>query len=596
MTHPLPRAPDRSRPASRLFCTPFLAPAAMALGIFLLAVSPPILCAQQSPQFRTGQLTPILDPPPASNDSGAGFTGTEGLTTIPPNSNAFQQEPPAITPNSLFRNTQFPYGPLVTPTPVGPNLNSESVTGQFKLDLPTIGGGLPFLRRGIEPQDANLKIGPFYFKLREAEAAFIYSDNIYLTPVGQSGEIAYVGLTIDIVAQITETLRIATEGTLVYLPFQNQAGIVGFGLTDFYDFGLNSGPLIHAQATWETEIGTWHVVFADEFRVYAGVYSNDFRSNDVLFSGADFNDQAVAGRYVLEPPQGEVFANQGNQSSLSQPTNFRNNPVVYTNTLSATADRLLPGTVHLTARVYDETLWYNQGNRGLPLMREDGATISLVSERENMRFKPYFIYEAFSTNEFSGVQNIFRLGVTGPITDQLQLVAEGGYFIGGLQESGGLWRLQLTHIAGPYTAESAFYAREFNNAHDEIDEILGYDIKQILGPKLEVDAFAYRVLEQFSYTDGAQASEEQLRLGLRLTYILGPKTTLRVTGEYGSAEPGSTDLGNSVWWTGRAELAYNFTNTLLLHFVYQYQQSRSEVIEENYKENLFFLSLTKYFE
>ncbi len=507
--------------------------------------------------------------------------------------NAFQPEPPAVNPASLFRNTQFPYGQLVTPPAVGPAVNSESVTGEFKLTLPGISGGVPFLQRGFEPQDADLKIGPFFFKLRALQAAVLHSDNINLTPDHtQSGTIAIAAVTVDIVAQLTETLQLATSGTLVYLPFQGRAGVVGLGLTDFYDFGLQSGPIAHAQLTWNTEIGGWNVVFSDDFEILEAIYSNDIRSNDVLFQGTNFNDEAVAGRYVLRPEENDVFANAGSRNNgLNNGINFRNdNIVVFSNTVSAGVDRLLPGTIRLSAQVFRTDMWYNQGNRGLPELRE-GATISLISERENTRFKPYFIYEALRTDEFNDFQNIFRLGITGPITDQLHLQAEVGYYIGGLGDNGLLWHVELEHTAGPYTYESLIYSRGFDYFHDEIIEGIGYNIRQIFGPKLTGDAYAYRLRNQDYYSDGSVFTDSEWRFGIQFTYAMGPKTTVRLTGEYDSNDPDNTTA-----WLGRLEIGYNITNTLLLQFDYQYQQSKSELFQNNYTENLFFLSLTKYFE
>ena len=561
--------------------------------IFLFAASSTVLCAQQTPQFRAGSVAPVLDPPPptpsTTTSSSAGFTGTEGLTTIP-SPYAFQPEPSPLAPSQLFRNTQFPYGPVINPEPLGPNINSDSLNASAKLNLSAF-AGVPFLTQSaFEPQDADLKIGPFYFKLRELQAAFLYSDNINLTHNPEAGEIAYVGMTIQVMAQITDNLRVATEGTFVYLPIQNQAGIAGFGLGEFYNFGLMNGPLVHAQVAWDTEIAGWHVVFADDFEVGVGFLANDFRSNDALFTGFNTNAEAITGRYELRPNE-EFFFPNNNQNDL----NNRNDVVLYTNIVSATADRLLPDSIRLSVRLYHENFWYNQGNRGLPELRQDGAIVGLFSERENLRFKPYFIYEAIDTDEMSGVQSIFRAGIHGPITDQLQLLAEIGYFVGGIQGNNGsglLWDIQLNHVAGPYTEESLIWTRDFNFFHDEIDDVVGFNVTQILGPKLRADGYVYRVLEEISFQDGTQLNDDQWRIGVRLDYNLGPKTWLQLTGQYATA---NQPAGIS-WWQGRAELDYNFTDTLRLQLIYQYTQSQSQLIGNDYRENLFFISLTKYFE
>jgi hypothetical protein len=308
-----------------------------------------------------------------------------------------------------------------------------------------------------------------------------------------------------------------------------------------------------------------------------------------LFTGWNQNDVARTGRYELRPNEGDFFQEP---HTNDRQINFRNDVVVYTNTVSATMERLLPDSIRLVARVYHENFWYNQGNRGQPDLRQDGAMIGLFSERENLRFKPYFTYEAFNSSEFSGVQSIFRLGVAGPITDQLQMLAEGGYYTGGVQQnSGALWRFQLNHIAGPYTQESFIWAREFNYFNDEIDDVIGFNFYQILGPRLDTAAYVYRVLSEYSFSDGNHTTSDQWRVGLRFDYNLGPKTWLRLVGEYASSDPGSI-----VWWVGRAEVDYNFTDTLRLQLIYQYQQSHSSFVDASYKENLIFISLAKYFE
>lgn len=518
---------------------------------------------------------------------GGGYTGTEGLTNIPPG--AFQPDRVGVSEATLFRNTTFPYGNIFSPAPVGPTVRSEDIQVSAKVNLPTFGGGLPWAQRGFEPQDADLKLGPFYLKLRALEAAVLHSDNINLTADHtESGTIALVGLSLGVMAQITESFRIATTATVVYLPTEGKFGVAGFGLTDIYNFGLAAGPLARAQASWDTDIGGWHVVFADDFQVLQTFYSNEFRSDDVLFEGSRFDDEARAGRYVLRPDEGSVFRNNGHHDPFDR--EFRTDFVAFSNTISATAERVSPGSILLRARAYHEDLWYNQGNRGQPSLRE-GATITIASERENMRFKPYFIYDVFHTDEDDDVQHSFRVGIAGPITNQLFLRAEAGYYTGGIAREGGLWHVQLDHTAGPYTQQSLIYAREFNYFHDEVDEALGYNLHQILGPRLTFDAYAYHIrAEEFFEDSDEDTTRTEWRLGLRITDTLGPKTTLRLTGEYADIDPDGTKA-----WTGRIELAYNFTDTFIGHFVYQYQKSSSDNSAYNYTENLFFLSLTKYF-
>lgn len=559
----------------------------------LLVIGPLSLHGQQ-PKFRTTAPPPVLDETP-SYRYGTGFNAPNQLTALPDGS--FQPDRAGISQATLFRNTQFPTSGYLAPDPVGPTVRTDSASASFKVSVPSVGGNVvPFLQQGFEPQDADLKIGPLFFKVRDLEAAVLHSDNVNLTRDNrESGTIAYVGLTIDMLAQVTENLHFATSVTLVYLPLENRFGLAGYGMTDLYNFGFTGGPLAHAQVTWDTDIGGWHVVFMDDFEVSPGYYSEDLRSNDVLFQGSLFNEdlQTRTGRYALGPAAGPAFrTGEGNQ--IDNQFNTRSDVIVYSNTISADAERLDPGTVLLHARAYHQDLWYNQGNRGLPSLR-DGLTISLISERENMRFKPYFIYDLYHTDDGGNdtLQHIFRVGFSGPITDQLFLSAELGYYMGGeAGDTGGdgmLWNVSLDHTAGPYTHESLTYARSFNFFHNEINEGVGYNLSQILGPHLQGQLYAYRVRSE-EFFDNATFSTNQWLAGARVTWQVGPKTTVVATGEYTNFDDGGQGL------LGRVDVGYNFTDTLLLQFYYQHTENNSPIFGQNYRENLFYLSLTKYFE
>lgn len=552
----------------------------------MLAASlfPPSASAAK-PKFRNSNPEPILES--SSQGNGGAPTGTGGVTVIP--KPGYQTEPVGIRYSTLFRNSQFPYGSPISAPQIEPSTRTESVKTRVIFDLPTVTAGLPFIQQGFEPQDADLKIGPFFFKVRSLQGAVLHSDNIDLTPDDEreSGTIAITTLSLSFVAQLTEGLRLATSGSLVYLPLEGKAGIAGFALTDLYAFGVLAGPSTRAQLAWETQIGGWNVVFADEFRVTLGTYSDSVRNDYELFDGQRFDEESRAGRYSFSPGS----SSRSNGRNRRDEGEFRTDLVVFSNTVSAETHRLLPGSIRLQARIYREDLWYNQGNRGLPGLRE-GASIRLASERENTRFKPFVSYEAFRSDRNEGFQSIFRLGIDGPITEQLRLHAEGGYYFGGGESSGYLWTLSLNHVVGPYTQQSLIYTRTFDSFHEEISQGVGYNIRQILGPKLYADAYIYDLtIEDSGDDDFEGSSRDELRAGLRLTLTAGPKTSIRLSGNYSLIDPDHTET-----WTARLDIGYNFTDTLLLHFLYQYQESTSQIVDENYRENLFFLSLTKYFQ
>ena len=574
---------DRSMPRS-VFFDPLikrLVPALIAGALIpLLAAS---ACAAR-PKFKTSSPDPVMDS--SVRGSNGPPTGTGGVTVIP--KGEYQNEPIGLRHSTLFRNTQFPSGNPITLPTIEPSTRTESVKTRIIFDLPTVTAGLPFIQRGFEPQDADLKIGPFFFKVRSLQGAVLHSDNINLTPDDEreSGTIAITTLSLSVVAQLTEGLHLATSGSLVFLPLEGEGGIAGFALTDLYAFGVLAGPSTRAQIAWETQIGGWNVVFSDEFRISLGTYSDNVRNDYELFEGSRFDGESRAGRYSFSSGNGS----RGGGGNRRDQTDFRTDFVVFSNTVSAETHRLLPGSIRLQARIYREDLWYNQGNRGLPSLRE-GGFIKLASERDNTRFKPFISYEAFRSDRNDAFQNIFRAGIDGPITNQIHLHAEGGYYFGREDDSGYLWNVSLNHVVGPYTQQSLIYARTFDSFHEEISQGVGYNLRQILGPKLSADAYVYDLtVEDSTGSDFERNSREEFRAGVRLTLTAGPKTTVRLSGNYSLIDPDHTET-----WTGRFDIGYNFTDTLLAHFLYQYQQSTSRDENENYRENLMFLSVTKYF-
>ena len=498
---------------------------------------------------------------------------------------AYQTAPTLGVPYSkLFRNTTAPYNNPFYPIGVSPSARTDSVTARATLEVP-INASFPLLQRGFEPQDADLKLGPLFFKLREISGAVLWSDNIHLQENDrESGTIAIATISGAIIAQLTEGLRLAVSGSFVYLPLQNEAGIAGFGLYAPYVLGLGDQPLAHSEITWNTQIGDWNVVFADDFRIGIGRFSNSLRDNAVLFEGGDFDGRDTAGRYSFGANR--TFIRQGNGRRRDE----RNDGDIlyFSNIISAQTDRLIVGKTRLRIQGSHENLWYNQGNRGLPSLR-DQVNVSLVSERENLRFKPFAMYSALRTDTQNSFDQTIRAGLEGPITDQLHFHGEVGYFFGNNRERL-LWAFRLQHQAGPYTEESLYYRRSVSDFNDEISEIFGYNIRQILGPKIAADAFISHANVEALRRNGFSRTET--RAGVRLRIQAGPRTeiTLAGTGALVSAEGGDYRL-----WTGRAEIGHYFTDTLLARLSYQYQQRDSDFGRDSYYENLIYFSLSKYF-
>lgn len=522
--------------------------------------------------------SPAAEPPAAATDD---------LRRLPADS--YQVDPAlGIRSRSIFRDTGAPYTNVLRPIQADPGVHLGSVEAHSRVNLPSFRGRFPLLDRGFEPQDADLKVGPLFFKLRVLTAGFLYSDNIFHdNERRESGTIGIVRLGGTALLQISEGLHFAVSGNLVWLPFENKVGIAGFGLFAPYLFGLEGNPAVHSQVAWETQIGAWNVIIADDFVIDAGRVAYGEHDTFDAFEGGGFDEVDRAGRYSFRARAARSHGSRYDRNDTDADI------VYYSNKISATAERLLPGPIRLRVRAYHEDLWYNQGNRGLPRLR-DVVSLYAVSERENMRFKPFFSYRAVHTDRRDGFNHEVRLGINGPITDQLDLHADVGWFH--RDETGDnrfLYALRLRHIAGPYTVETLSFDRRYNDLSDEIRDELGYRVEQVLGPKIRGVAFA-----SYSKVDDLgddRFDRNEWRTGVRLTLEPGPRTTFRLSGIY-TERDSNGEFGNRQTWTGRLELTYRFTDTLVSRLLYQYQTRDSNRRTDSYDENLVFLTISKYFD
>ncbi len=492
--------------------------------------------------------------------------------------------------HSVFRDTGAPYTHVLRPLNPDPSLHLGSVQSDTRLTFPGPRLRFPLLERGFEPKDADLKLGPLFLKLRALTAGILFSDNIHHSNENRESDvIGIVRLGITAIVQLTEGLHVAVTGNLVWLPFENKFGIAGFGLFAPYDIALDGSPLLHSQVTWETKIGAWDVVFSDDFTIDAARITAGDRDTLDIFEGGQFNEVDRAGRYAFRAP---------GRNSDSHHRNIDDNTeaeiLYYSNKIGVEAERLLPGPVRLRVGAYHENLWYNQGNRGLPRLR-DVVNASIYSERENQRFKPFAAYRGVHTDQIDGFRHEIRLGINGPITDQLFLHADVGLFH---QDDNGtnrfLYGLQLRHIAGPYTTETLTLRRHYNDLSNELRDDAIYHIEQVLGPKIRAAAFV-------SYSEVADLSDDgydrtEWRTGVRFTLDPGPRTTIQLSGLYTDRRYNSDDLGHHETYTARLHLTYRFTDTLVARLLYQYQTRDSSRERDNFDENLVFLTVTKYFD
>ena len=547
--------------------------------LFLTWCCPVVLLASQA----------VAAEPLADHADGAAMRGQRRFTDPSP-SGGIELTPPRRTPiPEMFQNTQLPY----TRTVGLPYTRGDSVTTQTRVGLPTVNLRLPLGQGGFDPQDADLAFGPLAFKLREFTAATLWSDNVNLSENNrESGVIAIMSMSGALMARFNDRLRLAVAGSLVYLPLQNEVGITsGTAFNAPFIFGLEGNPNFRSQVVWDTIMGGWNVVFADDFRIDVGSYSDSYRSDVAFRANNGFDGVDRAGRYSFGARGRRTNRNGDLEFSGFDRGNNRGTDrdiVYFSNIISAQTNRLIVGKTRLGISASHENLWYNQGNRGLPRMR-DQASVSLVSERENLRFKPFVIYNASRTDTRRDFEQSLSAGINGPITEHMNLHADVGYFFGNAR-SGLLWGLGLQHQAGPYTEHSLYYRRTQSDFADEISESFGYNIRQIVGPKVVAEAFVSHGDVQALRADGFSRTVDQT--GMRISINAGPRTQINLSGVATKVHSGDGDYR---LLSGLLGVNHHFTDTFLARLNYQYQQRDSDFRGDSYYENLIYFGLSKYF-
>lgn len=488
---------------------------------------------------------------------------------------------------AAFRRTRgipVPNPQVLAPTPT---IRADSFQFGMGVKLPSFNESTSILQRGVEPQDAHLKIGPAYFKLTEISAGLLFSDNINVSQTNrESGVIGIVRVGGKFTLQLTEGFQLAASGSLIFLPFTGDTGISGFGSGLPLGLGIDNTPNFRTQASWTTQIAGWPVIFADDFRVGVGNYNYSFAGNFNNFIGAQDGAVDRAGRYSFRIPsqgndQKDDFTNQELESSF----------IYFSNIVSATTERVLPNQIQVRARAYHENLWYNQGRRGLPSLR-DGINLHLQDVNPNVRFQPFLDYRMQYTDVRPGVDNALNVGVTGPITDQLHLLASAGVFFSGSGNVHSLFRLELDHVAGPYTTETLRLYRSLSEFNDEIQTGISYNLHQILGPRFTGDFFT-----NYSRTEdelGVYNTYDQLLVGLHFSLAVGPRTRLDALGAYRNLMHGygGEDVND---WLFSIQAIHQWTETFSSRILYRYHDRISTEQGRSYYENFLYLTLTKEF-
>ena len=520
-------------------------------------------------------------------------TPTDNLRKIP--HDAYNSSPALGVPySSLFRDTNAPYLNTLRDVRLTPSLApAESVNAGARVDMPDFRGRFPLFQRGFAPENADLKIGPIYFKLRHISTAVLVSDNInHSEDDPKSGSLSIFSIGGQIMAQLTEGFHIAASGNFVYFPFEGRGGFTGFALRAPYSFGITSANTARTQVAWEPTAFGLPFVIADEFKVGLFRYSNTVHDDFNLIDGGNFDAADREGVYTFRA-RNRGSTNGGN----SRDNQTRGDHIYFSNEASISTSGSLPGQNIFRFRASHENIWYNDsGSDGssLPSVR-DRASMKVESVREDLRFKPFLHYEFLHRDNPNRDSSIISAGLVGPITDLITFHGEVGYMLrngsSGGENSSVLWRLGLSHTPNPYTRHSLIYTRNVSDFNEEVTQGVSYHISKTLGPDLSGSAyFRYHTVEDL---DGLASNRKEWRTGLILSYLVSPRTSLHLRTQYTNLNYDDNSDSASAWLT-RFDCEHRFAERLRARFIYQYEHRNAG--RNSYDENLAYLSLSWLFE
>lgn len=457
-------------------------------------------------------------------------------------------------------------------------------------------------RRGA-PTNEIFQAGPFFIRVTDVEAAVLVSDNVNFTPDNAHwGALAQLKMRLLAILQISPTWRLSVSGSIIYLPFDNEFGVEGFGIGDAVGFIAEERlrPVTHFQLAYASRWADWNVQASDDFTVSyvtLGAGYDDFVHGVAQPGGVHAED--TAGRYVFG--NGTTIPNQNVNQRQGDFLNVRTF-LSLENTITGVASRMVPSDTRVAFGASHSDFWYHgsldAGTNGLGFSATsvDRVFAMFRNEHESMRFKPYGYYDAYRYNYDPNWTHQFGVGFDGPITDYLWIRAEGGYQWGGvLLHNTEQYRIRLIHEPTPITREEVIYSRVATEPVREVRDTYRYQLYQVLGKDLW-GRFAIQRSVFMPNQAGVFESVED-RMATRIIYQPTIRHTLILGGSYAEDRFANPGRDRQTIWEARAQIRYQYSPTLRLAFLYRYANvnTRQGKSETDIGENLWLFTARRNF-
>ena len=465
------------------------------------------------------------------------------------------------------------------------------------------GASLPFVTRGFSPSDAMIKLGRFYMDVGPLSGSVLWTDNQNRSSVNrESGIISVARLEFRGLIQWNEGLQFAIRGAAIWLPFQNKAGLDGFGLFDPINarFGAAGGRIpLRAQFVYDFVLSKWDMQFIDDLSAdftdgFFGL-RGEFADELIVTDPIAFNEQDRAGRYRFGGNGASSTSRSGRTTQLDTAQQLDTRSLIVRNLVGLSATRTVPTNTRMTLFASHTDQWYFDNSQAVPA-NIDAAGVIAINQRENMRFKPFASYRIQRVSKRKGVDQIAEGGVFGPVTDQLDFLGSAGWSKAGRSSQENLiWQINFNHAAGPYTTQNLTFSRQVSSPEPNSDlvEVLSYGITQILGPDLSGQIFARWI--SFEDLDNNLMTSSQWAVGARLLFQISPKTD--IVGQVVRTQINEEDptVGDSLFWTARLALGHKFSESLTGRLVYSYENRDGGVVGNSYEENVVVFTIEKQF-
>ena len=462
--------------------------------------------------------------------------------------------------------------------------------GRVSTDLqPFLSVPFVFQNGDFNYDTADLALRPLFIDLQSIQILSLFTDNLRLASEDEESDILLAtNFDFSVILQISESFRLATGATLVYLPRTNELGFSALGPA-----GLRSGVIGQTEVVYDIPLGHSDLSFYDNFRVQnysfafgrdvSFTYFNQDRNQGGLFERS-LNGVGGAGDVALSGVGLAALQQDNAERFEASGTEFRN-------TVGGVFSRLFPGDNRLEINAAHSDSWFTGQGFGLP-RSQDQVGLSLASERENTRFKPTLSHSYYRTNLRPGWDSISSLAFQGPATDYIDLALRLGYYIpGNLDQNSVLWGFDIGHNPTPNLYHSFFVQRGAAGPSIDLAQSLGWRVTWTVGPRTGLDFLVER--RELLDLDGDGSGNKDFRVGTILTQDLGEG----FVGTFGvirrNLQFASSAFGKSKIWTTRAHFQKALTESLDLGLTFQWERWDSNVARFGYVENLVILSLTK---